>query len=81
MFLQIARTPDLWANIRTHGAPQRRVRAKYSMTTHIVCVLRILLLLPFALCIVVAWIAATALAAGWIVLAAPLPTRDSTLLD
>lgn len=81
VFLQSARTSELWFRARTYAMPRDRLRAEHPALAHIVCVLRVMLLLPVAACVLVAWIIATILAVAWVVLSVPFRRSGSTLLD
>lgn len=81
MFLLSARISGLWG--ATGPCPAQRVAAsaEYPVRNHAICALRLLLLVPVAACVVVAWLAATALGLAWAVVVAPLRRRGATTAD
>ncbi len=57
-----------------------RADAWHGVRAHAVCAPRLVLLVPVAVCVAVAWIAATALSLPWLVHAA-LSRRGGTMAD
>lgn len=81
MFLLSARISGLWDGARPCSASRLSVPAGNPARTHMICALRLLLLVPVVACVVAAWLAATALALIWAVLAAPLRHGGGSTAD
>ncbi len=82
VFLLPARSLDSWFGgvelTRRNFPGARRADARHAAMPHLVCLLRILLLLPVAACVVVAWLAAAVAATLWLVLVGPRRGAGST---
>jgi hypothetical protein len=62
-------------------AGQGRRRTGHSVAARAACALRVLLLLPVAVCVLGAWLAAMLLAMVWAVLVPPFRRNDRGTLD
>jgi hypothetical protein len=80
VFLLSAKVLDLWDEAWS-AAATRQPGTESSAARHVVCALRLLLLLPVAACVVVAWLAAAGLTLTWRVLATPFRRGGGTTLD
>ncbi len=70
MFLRPIVVADPWHQAQSRAALPRPP-AQHRALAHLICAVRLLLLLPLAVCIGVAWLAASVVAAVWVVAMLP----------
>src|SRR5579863_3411406 len=81
VFLLSARISGLWEEARPRADLKVLPFARHSARAHAICALRLLLLIPAAVCVMAAWLMATGLALAWAVFTAPFRRSGGTTAD
>lgn len=81
VLLRPARTSDLPPEHRARVTEPDPGRGLHPALAHAICFLWLMLLLPLAACVLVAWLAATVLALLWAVLGASFRRNEHLTLD